>query len=85
MSRVRAGRYPKIREDCSVREVVMIVRDRTGRTPIRLDWCDAHLCWIRVCEVCGRDYHTMRAHTKYCSTACSQYAYRQRVKANERN
>lgn len=83
MARVRAGRYPGVRKDCEIVERYLIVRDRTGLTPVKMQWCETHLCWLLTCETCGRTFHTVRTHTKHCSTGCSQYAYRQRVKNAE--
>lgn len=38
------------------------------------------------CEVCGTHHNHYNAYSredgKYCSNACKQYAYRQRVKGN---
>jgi predicted GIY-YIG superfamily endonuclease len=35
----------------------------------------------KVCEVCSKEFTATRAHTKTCSPACKQKAYRQRKKA----
>jgi endogenous inhibitor of DNA gyrase (YacG/DUF329 family) len=34
----------------------------------------------KTCEVCGKEFTATRAHTKTCSPACKQKAYRQRKK-----
>lgn len=83
MARIESGKYPRVFPDCRVGERIVIMRDRTGLTPYGFRWCDEHRAWIKDCSVCGRVYHTRRLHTKYCSTACSQYAYRQRIKSTE--
>lgn len=43
-------------------------------------WCVYHGTWYLDCVECGEWFHTVRSHTKYCSTACSQKAFRYRVK-----
>lgn len=73
MARARAGRYPSYNGDCQVIELV-----KAGVTEY---WCQYHGCFLMNCKTCGRAFHAIRPHTKYCSTGCSQYAYRQRIKA----
>lgn len=41
-------------------------------------WCKYHARYVIDCFVCGRMFHSKRPHTKYCSNACSQKAYRER-------
>jgi hypothetical protein len=68
--------------------------DRTGRWQPRVFCCyrceytyhnqrrsqrDEHLRH-KVCEVCSKEFTARRAHTKTCSAACKQKAYRQRKK-----
>lgn len=43
-------------------------------------WCVHHAQWVLDCLECGRDFHSDRSHTRYCSNACSQAAYRKRKK-----
>lgn len=81
MARIRAGRYPSVKDDCSLRERVRLERTPGMITPIHYNYCETHLCYVKTCETCGREFHTVRIHTRHCSTGCSQYAYRQRVKA----
>jgi hypothetical protein len=35
----------------------------------------------RVCQECGRGFDAVRSDQRYCSAACKQRAYRQRLKA----
>lgn len=83
MARHGAGRYAGKRKDCIEIDVILRERDWSGIVPVSHRWCQQHGMWLRECAVCGRDFHTLRKHTKYCSTGCSQYAYRQRCKSSE--
>lgn len=71
MARSRAGRYSGYTGDCRIVHV--------ERFPHTDAWCTRHGAWIVQCEVCDRLFHSKRPHTKYCSTACSQKAYRNRM------
>ncbi len=44
-------------------------------------WCIQHAAYALDCLVCGTVFHTARPHTRYCSDACSQKAYRSRLNA----
>lgn len=41
-------------------------------------WCTRHAAYVIDCVECGRIVHTSRPHTRYCSAACKQRAYRRR-------
>lgn len=74
MARSRAGRFQGFTGECNVKEYV---RASSG---IIDHWCIHHGEFILTCLTCGRAFHSKRPQTKHCSTACSQYAYRQRSK-----
>lgn len=75
MARARAGRYPGFKAECTTMIVQHNFYDVT--------YCTRHGCYLLECETCGRPFHAIRPHTRHCSTSCSQYAYRQRRKAQE--
>lgn len=75
MARARAGRYPGFKAECRAIEY-------DAWDGVRV-WCQHHGCYLLKCTTCGRTFHAVRPHTKHCSTACSQYAYRQRNKRDE--
>jgi len=75
MARSRAGRYLGFTKKCN------IVHLKHGAN---IDaWCARHAAYVCECVTCGRLFHTARPHTRHCSTACKQYAYRQRAKQND--
>jgi hypothetical protein len=43
-------------------------------------WCVTHRAYLLDCLECGKYFHSARPHTKYCSNACRQRAYRKRSK-----
>lgn len=51
---------------------------QTARIGLNDVWCVHHAAYLLDCLHCGRNFHTDRPHTKYCSDACKQRAYRQR-------
>lgn len=75
MARSRAGRYLSFTGECN------IVHVPHGAN---IDaWCARHGEYVVRCERCERLFHTKRPHTKYCSGACSQKAYRERKRLAE--
>lgn len=42
-------------------------------------WCMHHAAYLLDCLWCGKNFHSSRPHTRYCSCACKQSAYRDRV------
>ena len=70
MARWRTGRYRGDSEFCDCRDI--------GGESEALEFCFTHDEYVLDCLCCGRYFHTRRPHTKYCSTACSQKAYRVR-------
>jgi len=55
-----------------------------GVGPDRSDpWCTYHGKYLLDCLHCGRLFHTDRPHTRFCSNACKQAAYRIRRKGIE--
>lgn len=70
MARSRAGRFNGYSMECRIRHI--------ERFPHTDAWCNTHLQWVVQCRQCDRLFHSKRPHTKYCSTACSQRAYRDR-------
>lgn len=70
MARKRVGRYRGFTEHCS------IVHVENG--PHIDAWCTYHAQYVCECIHCNRLFHSDRPHTKYCSTACQQKAYRVR-------
>lgn len=73
MARAGVGRYLGFKAECHVIELIT-----AGVTD---HWCQYHGYYLITCQTCGRAFHAVRPHTLYCSTSCSQYAYRQRIKA----
>lgn len=43
-------------------------------------WCVYHAAYLLDCLECGRNFHTDRPHTSFCSNKCKQKSYRQRLK-----
>lgn len=41
-------------------------------------YCITHSCYKLDCLECGKLFHTARPHTRTCSNACRQRAYRRR-------
>jgi len=42
------------------------------------NYCLTHHHWLLDCLECGREFHTDRPHTKWCSAKCRQKNYRKR-------
>jgi len=42
------------------------------------NYCTMHNSYLLDCLYCGREFHTKRPHTKWCSVKCRQAAYRAR-------
>lgn len=73
MARHRVGDFPSLTMACN-----LVTIERIG---VRDHWCIFHGAYALTCLDCGRDFHAKRPQTKYCSTACSQRAYRERIKS----
>lgn len=41
-------------------------------------WCLTHNAYRLDCLQCGRLFHSARPHTRFCTNACRQRAYRAR-------
>lgn len=72
MARRKSGYYPRRTSKCHVAHIPSI---KTGYVE---SWCTYHAAYLMDCLICGEHFHSARPHTKYCSTACSQKAYRER-------
>lgn len=70
MARKRSGYYLGKNARCHVVQIQM------GKWVD--NWCTFHMQYVMDCIECGQQFHSVRPHTKYCSTACSQRAYRNR-------
>ena len=70
MARKEVGRYRGHTAKCQAVDV--------NQNGFKDAWCTYHAAYLLNCLDCGRIFHSDRPHTKYCSTACSQHAYRQR-------
>jgi hypothetical protein len=71
MARKQVGYYSGMTGKCNG------IRLRKTETIIDT-WCTYHAKYLLDCLECGRIFHSDRPHTHYCSTACSQRAYRNR-------
>lgn len=83
MARSRAGRFLLVGDACEVIDWRRVARDRYGLAVVHDNWCETHKQFVLTCVTCGRNFHSKRPHTKHCSTACSQFSYRQRAKQQE--
>jgi hypothetical protein len=63
--------YP-LTDDCHVMQ--------WSRGRFQDQWCSTHAAYLVDCLFCGRWFHTARPDTRYCSNACRQAAYRERLK-----
>lgn len=72
MARKKWRNFYPVNESCQIIELV------SGQYVD--DWCIKHGKYVVSCMQCGEHFHTDRPHTKYCSAACSQKAYRERKK-----
>ncbi len=69
MARSRAGRFLGFTENCQTTNI-----QRFGG--FHDVWCIRHGEYLVDCLLCGRVFHSKRPHTKFCSMACQQRAYR---------
>lgn len=72
MARHKSGKFRTASEHCSCY--------REGDLEDGVLWCATHSGYVMDCVVCGDWFHSHRPHTLYCSSSCSQRAYRARKK-----
>jgi predicted nucleic acid-binding Zn ribbon protein len=52
----------------------------SGKPSDVIGWCVSHFSLVKVCCVCGDEYHAKRKHSKTCSDKCRKALSRKQKK-----